>query len=96
MATMTFAAQKTYPRLPNLPYPPVHPFPIRGRAADRLFSWKGCGACEGRGEEPRLHPSDAGGATRKEKTGLTSRRSITAFSFPGVPSRTRGYYGPRA
>ena len=24
----------------------VHPFPFQGRAADRLFSWKGCGACE--------------------------------------------------
>ncbi len=59
----------SYPRPLPLPYSPRHPFPLLGRAADRLFSWKGCGAC---GERPNGPVA------------------------PGVPSRTRGYYGPRA
>jgi hypothetical protein len=83
--------KRFYPRPPYLPYSPPHLFPT-GTDLQAV-------CCSGKGAVPAkefLFVLSPVGYLRTMGANRTNKMSVTSSSFPGVPSRTRGYYGPRA
>ena len=81
---------KSNPRCVWWPYPPRHLFPLRTRTADRLLY-------VGRERFLRWFLFVLPAVAYLRTIGVIRHTpGLTDPATPGVPSRTRGYYGPRA